>query len=443
MRSWWPGRAFAVGASIAVVALVVGAAAPAGSRPHAARFKTAFHRRFPDLVNHGWTPKPLRIIAFVPAGYPHSVELADFPQAIVHSKWLRSFAGAYDIPAKPAALGYGYVVRSLPNLPQHDVKTNDLFAAWVLGQLKRHRIRSDGRYQTIVILFLACQKPQSLDGFGCASHHPRAKIAGFSTTTDAYATVLTNIALPTSPDDARDKLTRTATHELAEGATDEGPNGWYLKPADKDHPWSSALVPVSGDPDGGFFATSPFAVGEGASLAWEAADMMSGSQWNERYKPPGAAKAVRYSYVRIYSRRANHHGLDPGVPASPHPYYNTVTRGDWYLVDDGLRRSVTVTGWSTKPIEKWSVTAKLASWSGSSLLSGAAPAPRPCRLPRKTWKVGNDGSFQLEVAPTAAAHAEINSQPWCVVKLTSAPIVASPSGDRSHHWFVGFIVIPA
>lgn len=426
-----------------MVGIAAGAGAAPRSRPHAARFKTAFHRRVPDLVNHGWTPKPLRIIAFVPARYPHPVELADFPQAIIHSEWLRSFARAYDIPAKPAALGYGYVVRDMPRLPQHDVKTNDTFGKWVLGKLVRHHIRPDNRYQTIVILFVACQKPQSLDSFGCASHHPRAKIAGFSAATDAYATVLTNIPSQTTPDDARDTLTRAATHEMAEGATDEGPNGWRLSPADKDHPWSSALVPVPGDPDGGFFATSPFAVGEGASLAWEAADMMSGSRWIEPYRPEGLKHAVRYSYVRIYSRHANHHSLDPGVPASPDPYYNTVTRGDWYLVDDGFRRSVTVTGWSTKPLPKWQVTAKLASWSGSSLLSGAAPAPRPCRLPHKTWKVVNGGSFQLEVATTAAAHAEINSQPWCVVKLTSAPIVASPTGDLSHHWFVGFILIPA
>lgn len=78
-------RALAVGGAMAPVLIAAGATALARPRPHAARFQTAFHRRVPDLVAHGWIPKPLRIVAFVPAGYPNGVDLANFPQAIVHS----------------------------------------------------------------------------------------------------------------------------------------------------------------------------------------------------------------------------------------------------------------------------------------------------------------------------------------------------------------------
>lgn len=103
-------------------------------------------------------------------------------------------------------------------MPRHDANTNALFSAWVGRQLRLHRIGSDP---------------------------PR----------------------DTRPDDARDDLTRAATHELAEGATDEGPGGWRLTPAETRHPWGPALIPVPGDPDGGLTGTSPFAVGEGTALA--------------------------------------------------------------------------------------------------------------------------------------------------------------------------------
>jgi hypothetical protein len=74
-----------------------------GAWPHTA-FTPAAHRKPPDLEHHGWTSKPLRIIAFVPSGYPDASELRDWPTAIVHSAWLARFELGYALPTSPGPI---------------------------------------------------------------------------------------------------------------------------------------------------------------------------------------------------------------------------------------------------------------------------------------------------------------------------------------------------
>jgi hypothetical protein len=281
-------------------------------------------------------------------------------------------------------------------------------------------------YQTIFILFARCNSPQSLDGFGCVSHHPEVVGGALFGPLDSYALSLNSA--PSNTDSSQNALTGTAIHELGEAITDSGPHGWHLTSADKDHPWG-ILLPNPTDSQKGYFGTSPFVEDEGGGYI-ESADMLAGSRWFETYN------GVRYQYVRIYSKYANDHRDDPGVPPTPHPFYNAQPKSDWYFVTHGKSKTVIVTGWSTKQLPKWDVTADMHAWEGSSSRGGAAPVPAFCSLSKTSFVVGTRGTFNLKV--TAKGSAKKNT--WCVVRLVSAPVTPSANGDASHRWYVGFIV---
>ncbi len=420
-------RSFAV-VALLVVAVCVGATA-AWPRTSMRAFTTAAHRKPPDLENHGWKAKPLRIIAFVPTGYPHEVELRDWPQAIVASKWLDALEHAYRVPTSPAPIGRGFVVNDVPVLPDHDVSTKSVFNLWVAAKLAALGIPPRSNFQTIVILFDRCTPPQSLDHFGCTSHHPLSDAAG-----DSYALSLGN---PTGTAAAqRDSLTATASHELAEAITDPS-TGWRLTAVDKNQPWGFVSFPNANDPEHGLLSTpdaSPFVEVEDLGVI-EAADEASGARWHEDFTPPGFTNPVPYTYVRVFANSANDHGDDPAVPPSPDLYFNVSTVSDWYVVHLGGTKKITITGWSTRKIPAWMVSAKVSTWEHLKP-AGVVPAlPSPCQLDGPaSAKVANGDTFTLKIATTSNAVAGS----WCLVKLTSDG--TDPNGDISHPWWVGFVL---
>ena len=406
---------------LALAALVCATAAGA-----ALQFKPAKHRKPPDLTKYGWVPTPLRIIAFVPSDFPRAKRLARFPQAIVHSTWLNRLEKAYSIPTSPAPIAHGYIVSDMPKLPGKDTVTSSDFDGWLLGKMATLGIPHKPAYQTIFILFARCNAPQSLDGYGCVSHHPKPAVNPLFGSLDSYA--LSLHAAPANTDSSQNAMSSTATHELGEAVTNTKTNSWRLTAADKDHPWDP-LAPNPADSQKGYFGTSPFVEDEAGGNI-ESADMLSGSRWFESYK------GVRYQYTRIYSKYANDHRDDPGIPPSPYPYYNAETKSDWYYLAHGKSKTVTVTGWSTKKLPKWNVIADMHAWEHSSSRGGATPVPPFCSLPKTSFTIGNGGTFSLKV--TAKNSAKKNT--WCVVRLVSQPVTAIANGDVSHRWYVGFII---
>ena len=219
-----------------------------------------------------------------------------------------------------------------------------------------------------------------------------------------------------TPSSSTDSKTQTASHEIAEAATDRFPKGWFLEAADKDKPWLDS---------------SAFIEDEGSGHI-EVADMSSGARWNEKYFSTSPSVNTTYSYARIYANRRSRLGGDPAVPSSPKPYYNVSTKSDWPKVTAGSTKTVTVTGWSVKKIPAWTVTASVISWEGSK----AGTAPDPCTIVGRTsWKVANGDTFRLKVKAKSG-----RSGKWCDVKLKSQ---AAPTadGDLSHPWFVGFHIV--
>jgi hypothetical protein len=416
--------------AVLLVGVVAAAAGAELASSHTA-FLPAPHRKPPDLQNHGWVAKPLRIIAFVPNSYPDASELREWPQAIVQSKWLAWVERAYGVPTSPAPIGLGYLVNDMPTLPNHDATTTSVFGSWVDAKFASLGVQSLPNYQTIVIIFDHCSSPQSLDGYDCVSHHPN-----WPNGIDAYALSLGN---PTGSADAqRDSLTWGASHEVAEAITDSG-DGWHLSAVDKDHPWIGSTDNPS-DPQNGLLAlpnSSPFIEDEGVGNV-ESADMMSGSRWIEPYTPPGSSTAIRFNYVRVFSNYGNTNRDDPGVPPSPHPYYNVNTVSDWYplALSQGLK-TVTVTAWSTSAIPSWTVASSVLAWEGSSARFGAGTLPSPCILKSAATETMNNGTtFQLQVQSALDATAGT----WCVLRFESAPATPSSVGDYHHSWYVGFYV---
>jgi hypothetical protein len=403
--------------SLALIAGIV--AIGAATVAYAGPFTTAPHMRPPQLVDTGWTPKPLRIIAFVPSNYPHPKVLRSFPNAVIHSHWLTQFEQAYNVPLSPPATARGYVVNDMPTLNAVSIATTT-FNSWVAQKMDALGIPKRPAFQTIFVLFVPCVPPQNLDSFGCTSHHPSVGTPPPNdphfTDLDSYATVEKPPA--DSSRDTRDRLTGTASHEIAEAASNTHGSGWHLNTSDKAHPWLDA---------------SPFVEDEGSGNI-EAADLTAGSRWFERFRPPGVTKSIRYAYERIYSHAANANGDDPGVPPSPHPYYNVTLRRQWFPLHRGTPRTVKVTGWSTKRIPRWTVDADVVSYTGSK---GVTPKPAaPCSLPKTSWKVKNGGRFKMKIKTTSAAKADT----WCVVRFKSSRAATSAHGDLSHPWFVGFII---
>jgi hypothetical protein len=422
-------RRTAIAVVTAIVVTVCGGATVAWPHSQASAIKHVMHRKPPDLENHGWLSKPVRVIAFVPTGYPHEAELRDWPQAIVASKWLAAVEKAYRIPTSPAPIGRGFVVNDIPVLPDHDAKTTDVFNLWLAVKFAALGIAPRPNYQTVVILFDRCTPPQSLDGFGCTSHHPT-----YDAARDSYALSLGN---PTgSPDAQRDALTSTASHELAEAITDPG-TGWRLTAIDKDHPWAFVSAPNPTDPQHGLLASpdaSPWVEDEDLGTI-ESADESSGARWHEDFTPSGFASPVHYAYVRVFAPAANDHLDDPAVPKGPDPYFNVTTASDWYILHLGGTKKVTITGWSTGKIPPWKVTAKLTTWTDSKSHGSIPGSPAPCQLDGTTSAtLANADTFTLKAATTSTA----NAGDWCLVRLTSEG--TDPNGDTSHPWFVGFVL---
>ena len=420
-------------------ALAAGSAAHPAVRAHAAS-EPAPHRKPPDLIFHdGQTQLPLRIIAFVQSSFPAAGQLAEFPEAMVHSDWLTHIEEGFGVPMHPAAIAHGFVVTNMPVFPPHETSTSQLLDSWVEHEFRLHGIRTSlPSFQTVVIIFQRCTPPQSLDSFGCNSHHPRFLGAGHGPI-DSYALSLN--PQTGSLETELQHSSSVASHEVAEAISDTH-GGWFLHSADPDHPWLGfpAVVPNPHDPQGGLLALtgneSPFVQDEGANNT-EAADLMNGGRFYQTFTPPDRAP-IRFAYQRVETDFANDHRDDPGVPPTPQAYYNVTVKSDWYLLPVHGSKSVTVTGWtnSTNPHFSWDVVANVQAWEGSHKTQSIFPAPDSCHVSGATHHLSNSAHFTLTVSAVAG---QAKHDRWCVVQLKSMLDPVSTTGDLYHHWYVGFI----
>ncbi len=385
--------------------------AVAGSALGATAFTPARHANPPLLVDHGYAGKPIRLMAFVPNSYPDAQQLIDFVRAIRFSTWWKDVSAAFRLPSTiDEPKGMIRLVDDMPPLKSKSTSTK--YEAWVARKVASLGVSlDDPSYLTVYVLYIPCTGSQALDGLGCASHHKSLS----PTKEDALALITSDPAVST------DSKTVFTSHELAEAATDTGPNGWFLSTAHKQTPWVDA---------------SPWVEDEGSGVL-EAADESSGDRWYEQGPGAPGTRPV-YEYDRIFSDAAAKRLGDPAVPPTPYPYYNVFADGasnGWYHVARGAIAHVHLNGWSTASFGRWNVSARVSQGRAGT---GWNPT---CRLVgTSSWTgIGNAEGFTLSLATSATSAAPS----WCVVKLQSSLPSSSPfanHGDDYHSWFVGFVI---
>ena len=418
--------------------MAAGSVAHPPARAHAA--SPVPHRKPPDLIfHHGQKQLPLRIIAFAQSSFPNAAKLAELPEAMVHSDWLTHVELGFGVPMHPAAIAHGFVVKDMPVFPEHQASTSNVLDSWVEHEFRLHGIhQSLPSFQTIVIIFQRCIPPQSLDSFGCSSHHPKFLGAGHGPI-ESYA-----LSLNPQTGSLKTKLQHSssvASHEAAEAMSDTR-GGWFLHNADPNHPWRGfpPSLPNASDPQAGLLAAtgneSPFVQDEGNNNT-EAADLMNGGRFYQTFTPPHGAP-IPFAYQRIETDFADDHRDDPGVPPTSQAYYNVTIKSDWYPLPVHGSKSITVTGWtnSTNPHFSWDVVANVQAWEGSHKNQSNFRSPDSCHVSGATHHLTNGGKFTLTVSAVAG---QARHDRWCVVQLKSMLDPVSTTGDLFHHWYVGFI----
>ena len=386
---------------VAALALFAAAAVPA-----ATDFRPTRHGNPPLLVDHSWPRRAVRLMAFVPRSYPDWSSLTNFARSIPNSFWWKDASAAFGLPQTMVEpVGMVQVVDDMPKLTSSSSAVT--YQRWVDDRIDRLGYsRDEDGYLTVFVLFIPCQAPQSLDGFGCVSHHPSTSVD------DSLATVTTD------PNASTDAKTTAASHEIAEAAT----KGWYLDTQHTTTPWVDA---------------SPWVEDEGSGHI-EAADMAQGDRSYEQGNPidPSGTRPV-YAYSRVYSNAASRQLGDPAVPPAPYPYYDVYATGSsngWYHTTPGAVAVVHLRGWSTANFGKWKVSA--------SVVGGRTGPGRnsTCKLGKSSWTgIGNGTRSTLSLVTSSRSP----TPSWCVVKLESSLPSSSPfanHADAYHVWFIGFIV---
>jgi hypothetical protein len=168
-----------------------------------------------------------------------------------------------------------------------------------------------------------------------------------------------------------EELTRVASHEVLEAATDPGWTSYAVAPA-ATPPWKGSVWSV-------FQVPGPV----------EAGDLCEGTR---TFEPDGGSE-----YQRILAPSPPANG-DPCLPAPAEPYYDVSAPADWYaLGGDAGTVSISITGWSEAATDDWLVIATVAQASaGFASVEGDAarglePARRRRELPRRRHEQRRDG----------------------------------------------------
>jgi hypothetical protein len=210
-----------------------------------------------------------------------------------------------------------------------------------------------------------------------------------------------------------DQLTRVASHEIAEAATDTG--------------LGFALVLPPGTPPQAFPVETEI---EGTGVA-EIGDLCTGTAFRE-----GA-----FLYQRIFSNSAARTAGDFCIPALPTPYFNTSAAQDWFAGGASSTVNVPLTGWSTAPTASWIVLPRLLATSDRNLpFTATVSSPTSRTVAGTTFAtVNNGGGATLSVTVPSGAP----SGAFVVVLLESIQLdendrVVGP--DLFHPWPVGVFV---
>ena len=297
-------------------------------------FVPAAEGTFPQMSGFGGRVlNPLRVVTITTPGDPMAAELASFGSAAVQSAWWQSIATEYALgdPA-PSVAATG------PDLPSANVSGADMIK--YIGDLitAGGAPKPDGN--TVYVLFLPDGVVVDDPSFGLNTncnilkgyHNP------FDTNGDDFAAIQRCVTQAGSAQ--LDDATTTASHEIAEAATDPNIGQGWAEPAPSDPPWTSSpwLVLSSG----------------------EIADLCEGNYTREG----------TFLYQRVWSNHAAATDQDPCIPLVSTPYFNVSPDNPWYPLAAGASVAINLTGWSTAKTDDWEIIAGQVGTSDPTIQFG-------------------------------------------------------------------------
>jgi hypothetical protein len=202
-----------------------------------------------------------------------------------------------------------------------------------------------------------------------------------------------------------DTLTETASHEIAEAATDPL-DGYALNGTSDTMPWVDDV--------------------------W--AQFYGGSVENGDLCGETEIRLGRFIYQRIWSNRAARAGGDPCVPTIAEPYYSTSAPQGWYQVAPGATVRIPITGWSTGQMDDWMIEYNVDGGGDGFTIALTSPTMAMGMMgPVPTINNGRTA----ELAVTAGSTVQ-RGMSFVIVEIDS--LLMNPGSDTLHFWPVGVYV---
>jgi hypothetical protein len=223
-------------------------------------------------------------------------------------------------------------------------------------------------------------------------------------------------------------MTRVATHEIVESATDPLGKGYTLGDTSKT-PWTSSI----------------WAGWVGAGLI-ELGDLCEGTR---TFQALTGAPDGGWEYQRMWSNAGAAAGGDPCIPPSVLPYYSVAAPEDWYTGAAGANVTIPIEGWSASSAPDWLIYPRVALAAGafSTLTASAIGVTTDLGIgtsgtcyTRYAMNAGHTGSLTVPI-PSSAASGD-----YVVLAIDSFREKPSPSceppitEDQYHFWLVGIHV---
>jgi hypothetical protein len=379
--------------------------------PADAAFQPAAHRSFPALAkNTGRVLQPLKLVTIVASNDSLAAPLFAFSDALAASAWLPAVGTAYGVTAATSVHATGPAITTSPTQAEMIAYIEALVTAGTAPA-------PDGT--TCYLLYLP-------DGVSVATGGSTPPFSAYHAPYPAQGQGLGDgwaVVSRTKPygggETQLGELTRVASHEVLEAATDPGWDSWSLT-APATPVWQGSVWSV-------FQVPGPI----------ESGDLCEGTRW---FEPDGGSE-----YQRILAPSPPHDG-DPCVPAPAGAYFDVSTPADWYALGaDGGMTSIPVTGWSSAPASDWLVIASVGqATAGFSSLAGslvAVDSPKAGASPCLGAGMNDGVTATLSIAAPQGAR----SGDWAVVVVESfrddpSTCYPYPTGDQFHMWLTGVYV---
>ncbi len=224
------------------------------------------------------------------------------------------------------------------------------------------------------------------------------------------------------------QLTRVATHEIVEAATDSLGEGYNL-----------------GEPTAQPWTTSVWQQWVPAGHV-ELGDLCEGTR---SFEPFDGGPDGGWEVQRIWSNAAAAAGGDPCVPPAAKPYESVSVPQDWYSVSPGGQVAIPIVGWSAAATSEWLLSVHVAATNdggpfgaaGTTLDAGLTTSAGLGTVgtcsPRYGANNGTTGSLRI------SAPASAKSGDYVVLSVHSFREKPPPScyppitEDEYHFWLVG------